>query len=111
LYGLTRLDRACVAEAAVYELIELGSPASFNVLDGDGSTSLIDASRHGHARFVKALLRAGADVNSAPYDGSTEQIEACFCGQQDCAALYSNLAGDESRPGSLQLHKPVRGHN
>jgi ankyrin repeat protein len=41
----------------------LAHSANPNALDNDGETALIRAARRGHLNIVRALIRAGADVN------------------------------------------------
>ena len=87
--GWTRLYYACSAGIddvqRVCEVIELGWPGSVEARDDYGGTPLILASLRGRAGIVKALLAAGADVNTANKGGMTALIWACHYGRLEIA--------------------------
>jgi ankyrin repeat protein len=91
--GKTQLDNACRAGVEdvqrVCELIELGWPGSVEAKYSDVWTPLMWASYRGHSGIVKALLAAGADVNTASNNGYTALICACGRGRLEPARLLA----------------------
>ena len=115
--GWTRLHCACYDDVddvqRVCEVIELGWPGSVEARDVHGWTPLMNASMHGRAGIVKALLAVGADVNAASTNGETALIFACYFGHLEAAravvasgANVNAVDQDECTPLSC-----ARGHD
>lgn len=81
--------------------------------DGIGRTPLINAARNGNTDIVRALLKAGADVNARSKYGSTALICAALRGHVDTVSELltssSNISIDsrEDQYGFTALHWSV----
>lgn len=65
-----------------------------NTLDESGQTPLHLATDRGHIECVKALILAGADVNSVDNDGISILQAAVIGGDKDCSRLLLLLGAD-----------------
>ncbi len=69
-----------------------------NTLDESGQTPLHLATDRGHIDCVKALILAGADVNSVDNDGISILQAAVIGGDSDCSRLLLLLGANPDQP-------------
>ena len=69
-----------------------------NTLDESGQTPLHLATDRGHIDCVKALILAGADVNSVDNDGISILQAAVIGGDKDCSRLLLLLGANPDQP-------------
>ncbi|ORZ32467.1 ankyrin repeat-containing domain protein, partial [Catenaria anguillulae PL171] len=90
VHGHTLLHTAVAASQleCLRLLLSLPSAApAINVRDNDNQTPLYLAAALGFLPGVEALVRAGADVETANHDGTTPLLIACFSGHASIAAM------------------------
>ena len=104
---------------SVQSLIQAG--ADVNIREDSGSTALIEATRWGHAEVVKALAKAGADLNAdnygstSPGGSGTALMVAANMGYVDLVRLLIELGADinarEDRDGLTALIWAIYGNS
>jgi ankyrin repeat protein len=68
----------------------------------EGSTALHEASLHGRADAVEALINAGADINTRAYDGSTPLISALLSAKHTNKG-YLKIPWEEAKAISKEI--------
>jgi hypothetical protein len=70
------------------------SPALLGSGTEDGEPALIAAARHGEVTLIRALLRAGVDVDAVDANGFTALIAAAHAGRCDVARALLDAGAD-----------------
>lgn len=93
------LQAAAAGKGRVVDL--LAGHGADPALAADGTTPLVEASRHGPVEAVRALLEAGADVDQRAGFGTSALMAAILSGQEGIVELLeaegATAGGDEGR--------------
>ena len=62
----------------------INAEAGVNYIDSKDTNALKEAAYFGYLKYVKALIAAGADVNSTKKYNNTTLMMAAQCGHKEC---------------------------
>ena len=68
--------------------------ATINLMNKDGETAMMIASKHGHTDVVMVLCDAGADIDLKNKDGETAMMTALNHGRMDVVKILTDFGAD-----------------
>lgn len=99
--GMTALHWAAFNDDVVSAQLLIAAGANLKAATRAGAiTPLLIASAQGNAFIVEAMLKAGADANSATADGATALMKAAISGDADAVTVLLNHGADPNATDS-----------